>query len=96
MSVLADPPAALDVASVSQASRPRKRSFSIRGHRTSISLETAFWEALVEIAAQRRQPLAQVVAAIDAARGDAGLSGAVRIFILAHFRGRGTASGSLE
>ena len=77
---------ALDVAAVARASRPVKRSFSIRGHRTSISLEAAFWEALQEIAAQRALPLAQLVGAIDAARGDAGLSGAVRIYILDHYR----------
>ena len=68
------------------ASRPVKRSFSIRGHRTSISLEAAFWDALVEIAGQRNLPLVQVVAGIDEARGDSGLSGAVRIFILAHYQ----------
>lgn len=73
---------------VTQASRPVKRSFSIRGHRTSISLEAAFWDALVEIAAERSVPLAQLVGAIDAARGDAGLSGAVRIHILDYFRRR--------
>jgi predicted DNA-binding ribbon-helix-helix protein len=71
---------------VQHASRPVKRSFSIRGHRTSISLEAAFWEALQEIAKQRALPLVQLVASIDAARGTAGLSGAVRIYILAHYR----------
>lgn len=68
------------------ASRPRKRSFSIRGHKTSISLEAAFWDALVEIARARGLPLAQLIAAIDAERGPSGLSGAVRIFILDHYR----------
>ena len=73
------------------ASRPVKRSFSIRGHRTSISLEAAFWDALVEIAAERGLALARLVAAIDEQRGDAGLSGAVRIFILDHYRRRAAA-----
>ena len=77
---------ALDVAAVARASRPEKRTFSIRGHRTSNSLEAAVWEALQEIAAQRALPLAQLVGAIDAARGDAGLSGAVRIYILDYYR----------
>ena len=63
-----------------------KRSFSIRGHRTSISLEAAFWEALGEIAAARGLPLSGIVAEVDAARGTAGLSGAVRIYILDYFR----------
>ena len=71
-----------------RATRPVKRSFSIRGHRTSISLEAAFWSALVEIAAQRGQPLAQIVAIVDEARGSAGLSSAVRVFILDHYRNR--------
>ena len=71
---------------VQTASRPVKRSFSIRGHRTSISLEAIFWEALQEIASARAQPLVRLVAAIDGARGDAGLSGAVRIYILEHYR----------
>ena len=66
--------------------RPAKRSFSIRGHRTSISLETPFWEAFVAIAAQRQLPVARLVAAIDAARGEAGLSSAIRVFVLKHYR----------
>ena len=78
----------LDTAAVARASRPVKRSFSIRGHRTSISLEAAFWEALQEIATQRALPLAQLVGAVDAARGDSGLSGAVRIYILDYYRKR--------
>jgi predicted DNA-binding ribbon-helix-helix protein len=69
-----------------RASRPVKRSFSIRGHRTSISLEAAFWEALGTIARERKQSLAHIVAAIDAARGEAGLSSSVRVFILDHYR----------
>ena len=68
------------------ATRPVKRSFSIRGHRTSISLEAIFWDALQEIAASRALPLVRLVAAIDEARGDAGLSGAVRVYILEHYR----------
>ncbi len=69
------------------ASRPQKRSFSIRGHATSISLETAFWDALRDVAAQRGQSLAHVVGQIDEQRGTAGLSSAVRVFVLAHYRG---------
>lgn len=93
MSLAVDASSVFDVASVARASRPQKRSFSIRGHRTSISLEAAFWEALQEIAAARQRPLSQLVAAIDGARGEAGLSGAVRIFILDHFRGRAVGDG---
>jgi predicted DNA-binding ribbon-helix-helix protein len=62
--------------------RPVKRSFSIRGHRTSISLEQPFWEALKEAAARERISLAGLIARIDETRGAAGLSSAVRIWIL--------------
>lgn len=86
MNTLVDTPLKPDDLSPSRASRPAKRSFSIRGHRTSISLEAAFWDALQEIATLRAIPLAQLVAAIDETRGDSGLSGAVRIFILDHYR----------
>ena len=48
-------------------SRPIKRSFSIAGHRTSISLEAAFWVALKDAAAREHVPLAQLVARIDEA-----------------------------
>jgi predicted DNA-binding ribbon-helix-helix protein len=74
-------------------SRPRKHSFSIKGHRTSISLEAEFWDALREIAAERRTSLGSIVGEIDAARtGDAGLSTAVRLYVLAYFRGRSAAA----
>ncbi|HJZ43927.1 MAG TPA: ribbon-helix-helix domain-containing protein [Hyphomicrobiaceae bacterium] len=66
-------------------SRPVKRSFTISGHRTSISLETAFWEALKAIAAEERLSVAALISRIDAARGKSGLSSAVRVWILQHY-----------
>ena len=62
--------------------RPVKRSFAIQGHKTSISLEDRFWDALRDIAAARGVSLAEQVASIDATRGEAGLSSAVRVYIL--------------
>jgi predicted DNA-binding ribbon-helix-helix protein len=59
-----------------------QHSLSIAGHRTSISLEEAFWRALKEIAARRQIPLAQLVTDIDAGRGDANLSSAIRVLVL--------------
>ncbi len=53
-----------------------KRSLSISGHRTSVSLEDAFWRQLKIVAADRAQSLSQVVAEIDAGRGEANLSSA--------------------
>ena len=66
--------------------RPVKRSFSLQGHRTSISLEAPFWEALKEAAGRENVSLVTLVARIDAERGNTGLSGAVRIWILDYFR----------
>jgi len=59
-----------------------KRSLTIAGHRTSLSLETEFWEALVAAAAKRRMAVAQLVAEIDAGRGGRNLSSAVRVYLL--------------
>ena len=67
--------------------KPVKRSFNIAGHRTSISLEAPFWEALRELAARDKISMAQLVADIDEARGNTNLSSAVRVHILAQFRG---------
>lgn len=68
--------------------RPLKRSFAIKGHRTSISMEASFWEALQQAAAMENSTLAAIVASVDAGRGDAGLSSAVRVWILEYFRKR--------
>ena len=62
--------------------RPVKRSFSIDGHRTSISLEAAFWLALKTAAAEDQVAIATLVGEIDKSRGDAGLSSAVRVWLL--------------
>jgi predicted DNA-binding ribbon-helix-helix protein len=64
-----------------------KRSIVIDGHRTSVSLEDEFWAAMKAIAAQRRMTLAELVAAIDRKRGDGNLSSAIRVYVLAHYRG---------
>lgn len=72
-------------------SRPVKRSFSLQGHRTSISLEAPFWDALKEAAEREGLSLATLVARIDASRNGAGLSGAVRIWILDYVRRRAAA-----
>ncbi|MDX2259892.1 MAG: ribbon-helix-helix domain-containing protein [Hyphomicrobiaceae bacterium] len=74
-------------------SRPRKRSFTIRGHRTSLSLEEPFWDSLREIAKARGLAVAALVTEIDAARGGASLSGAIRVHCLDFYR-RGGESGA--
>ncbi len=65
------------------AGRVVKRSLSIAGHRTSISLEEAFWTRLRAVAAARGWSVAALVAAIDAERGEANLSSAIRVWLLA-------------
>jgi predicted DNA-binding ribbon-helix-helix protein len=67
---------------VTDLAKPLKRSFRIRGHATSISLETAFWRALKDAAAQRGLSPAELVTEIDAGRGRTNLSSAVRVWLL--------------
>jgi predicted DNA-binding ribbon-helix-helix protein len=59
-----------------------KRSLTIAGHRTSLSLEPEFWAALNDIAARQGKSLAALVRDIDAKRGRRNLSSAVRVYIL--------------
>ncbi len=65
---------------------PKKRSLTIKGHRTSISLEDAFWQAARTIAASQHIPVAQLVETIDTNRNDTGLSSAIRLYVLAHYQ----------
>lgn len=59
-----------------------KRSLTIAGHRTSLSLEPEFWEALKRYASHERKTVAALVSEIDLARGDKNLSSAIRVWIL--------------
>jgi predicted DNA-binding ribbon-helix-helix protein len=63
-----------------------KRSIVIAGHKTSVSLEDDFWDALKEIAAGRKATLSEVVANIDASRSQGNLSSAIRLYVLDHYR----------
>lgn len=68
-------------------SRPVKRSLTLRGHRTSVSLEDAFWDAFRDIAAETGRPINALAAEIDEARGtETGLASAIRLFVLRHYR----------
>ncbi len=69
--------------------RPVKRSLTLRGHRTSVSLEDAFWKAFREIAVEKGMPINALAAEIDEAREmEVGLASAIRVFVLEHYRGR--------
>lgn len=63
---------------------PVKRSISIEGHQTSVSLEDAFWNGLRADARARDMSPARLIALIDAARpAEVGLATAIRLFVLA-------------
>ena len=64
------------------SARVLKRSLAIAGHRTSVSLEDAFWRRLQAIAAARGLSVSALAAEIDAARGEANLSSAIRVHVL--------------
>ena len=68
--------------------RPQKRSFSIEGHRTSVSLDGAFWIALKEASAEDGVTLAGLINSIDKTRGQAGLSSAVRVWLVERLKFR--------
>ena len=63
-----------------------KRSIIIAGHKTSVSLEDAFWKGLKEIARARGLTLSVLVDAIDSERTQGNLSSALRLFVLGHYR----------
>ena len=63
-----------------------KRSIIIAGHKTSVSIEDAFWDSLKEIAVERGMTLGELVATIDGNRKHANLSSAIRLFVLGVYR----------
>ena len=65
-----------------------KRSIVIGGHKTSVSLEEAFWQELKRIAGHQRATLSSVVASIDLQRQQGNLSSAIRLFVLEQTRAR--------
>jgi len=63
-----------------------KRSIVIAGHKTSVSLEDAFWTSLKDIADDRNVTLSDLVSSIDTDRQHGNLSSAIRLFVLDHYR----------
>jgi len=69
--------------------RPAKHSLTLKGHRTSVSLEAPFWDAFRMIAADEGKALNGLAAEIDAARGvDMGLASAIRLYVLDWYQRR--------
>ena len=73
-----------------------KRSIVITGHKTSVSLEDAFWTGLKDIASSRNLTLSELVASIDGGRRQGNLSSAIRLFVLDHYRALAGSAGARE
>ena len=68
-----------------QKSRNAKRSVVIGRHKTSVSLEDAFWKGFNEIAASRNMTLSDLLSTIDSDRQHGNLSSAIRLFVFDHY-----------
>lgn len=67
--------------------RPVKHSLTLRGHRTSVSLEAEFWQAFRQIAEAQGKTISTLAIEIDETRrADAGLASAIRVFVLNHYK----------
>jgi len=73
-----------------------KRSIVIAGHKTSVSLEDAFWQGLKDIAVDRHMTLSDLVASIDTGRAHGNLSSAIRLFVLGHYQRRSNGHAEVE
>ena len=67
---------------MTEHARPVKRSLTLRGHRTSVSLEDIFWDQFRKIADQDGKTINGLAAEIDEGRGDIGLASALRVYVL--------------
>ena len=72
-----------------------KRSIVIASHKTSVSLEDAFWTGLKDIASGRHMTLSELVATIDSERRHGNLSSAIRLFVLDHYRSQSNGAQSI-
>ncbi len=74
----------------------KKRSLTLQGHRTSVSLEDAFWSELKKMAARSEMSMGALVQKIDAERRTANLSSALRLAVLDELRTKTDDSGGVE
>ena len=65
-----------------------KRSVVLSGHKTSVSLEDAFWESFKQIAASRGMPLSTLLTEVESGHHHGNLSSGIRLFVLNHYRGQ--------
>lgn len=66
--------------------RPEKHSLTLRGHRTSVSLEAEFWVEFRKIATDKDKTINALATQIDASREDVGLASAIRVYVLKSMR----------
>jgi predicted DNA-binding ribbon-helix-helix protein len=72
------------------SARPAKRSLTLNGHRTSVSLEDEFWQAFCKIARDKGRAINALAAEIDVERGaECGLASAMRLYVLRYYRDQG-------
>jgi len=70
-----------------------KRSVVVDGHKTSVSLEEAFWNGMKRVVAERGIAVSELIREIDTERKQANLSSAIRLFLLGYYRSRAVAMG---
>ena len=70
-----------------------KRSIVIKGHKTSVSLEDAFWHDLKLMAAEENKSLSALISSVDDSRQRGNLSSALRLFVLAHYQAMAVRAG---
>jgi predicted DNA-binding ribbon-helix-helix protein len=73
-----------------------KRSVVVAGHKTSVSLEEAFWSSMKEISSVRDMTLSELIGEIDRSREQGNLSSAIRLFVLDYFRSRAIGTAAAE
>lgn len=66
--------------------RPEKHSLTLRGHRTSVSLEPEFWQEFRALAMAQNKTINGLAIEIDESRGDVGLASAIRVYVLKSFQ----------
>ena len=71
-----------------------KHSVVLAGHKTSVSLEDAFWQGLKEIATSRQTSVSDLINSIDVDREHGNFSSALRLFVLSHYQGRAALAGA--
>jgi len=73
-----------------------KRSIIIDGHKTSVSLEDDFWNALRDIARERQETLSHLITSINANRQSINLSSVIRLFVLQHYKDQFARQGEMQ